>query len=110
MNPLTDGSMHLDGILVQAASGTPVLASEAGTVIDKGFKENGSAFLKIMHANGYTTYYDYLADVVVETTDRVERGQQIASFADWTTNATTPVIFFQIKQDGIAFDPESFFD
>ena len=63
-----------------------------------------------MHANGYTTYYDYLAEILVETTDRVEKGQQIGSFGEGMTNTSVPVVFFQIKQDGIPFDPESFFD
>ncbi|HAN42837.1 MAG TPA: peptidase M23, partial [Sphaerochaeta sp.] len=110
VNPLNDNSMQLDGILLQAEAGTPVYASEAGTVIDKGFNENGSGFVKIMHANGYTTYYDYLAEILVETTDRVEKGQQIGSFGEGMTNTSVPVVFFQIKQDGIPFDPESFFN
>ena len=109
VNPINDNSMQLDGILLQAEAGTPVFASEAGTVIDKGFNENGSGFVKIMHANGYTTYYDYLAEILVESTDRVEKGQQIGSFGDGMTNTAVPVVFFQIKQDGIPFDPESFF-
>ncbi len=109
VNPITDGSMQLDGILLQAQAGTAVYASASGTVIDKGFNENGSGFVKIMHSDGYTTYYDYLADILVETTDRVEQGQQIGSFGEGMTNTASPVVFFQIKQDGIPFDPESFF-
>ncbi|MBR2281004.1 MAG: LysM peptidoglycan-binding domain-containing protein [Spirochaetales bacterium] len=110
VNPVNDNSMQLDGILLQAADGTPVCASEAGTVIDKGFNENGSGFVKLMHSNGYTTYYDYLANILVETTDKVEKGQQIGSFGEGMTNTAVPVVFFQIKQGGIPFDPESFFD
>lgn len=108
-NPLNNDSLQLDGILIQAASGTPVLAAESGTVVDKGFNENGSGFVKLMHANGYTTFYNYLGSIQVEPSDSVTRGQVIAITADSTSNYSPPVVFFRIEQGGVAFDPESFF-
>lgn len=108
-NPIGNDSMQLDGILIQAEPGTKVIASESGTVVDKGFNDNGSGFLKLMHANGYTTFYNYLGDVFVDTTETVEKGQAIAQFADSTSNYNPPVIFFRIEQGGVAFDPEQFF-
>ena len=107
-NPISNNAIQLDGILLQAEAGTPVCASEAGTVIDRGFNENGSAFVKILHANGYTTTYNYLADVCVNTTDRVSKGSVLGYFADGTTNLLSPTIFFKIEQDGISLDPYSF--
>ena len=109
-NPISNDSIQLDGILIQAEAGTPVWASEAGTVVDKGFNDNGSGFVKLMHSNGYTTFYNYLGEVLVETADSVEKGQTIALFADGTSNYNPPVIFFRIEQGGVAFDPDSFFD
>ena len=108
-NPIGNDSMQLDGILLQAEAGTKVVASESGTVVDKGFNDNGSAFLKVMHANGYTTYYDYLGEPLVESADTVEKGQAIAAFAEGTSNYNPPVVFFRIEQGGVAFDPEQFF-
>lgn len=108
-NPIGNDSMQLDGILLQAEAGTKVVASESGTVVDKGFNDNGSAFLKVMHANGYTTYYDYLGEPLVEAADTVEKGQAIAAFAEGTSNYNPPVVFFRIEQGGVAFDPEQFF-
>lgn len=108
-NPLTDGPMQLDGILIQSQAGDAVCASESGTVIDKGFNSNGSGFVKVMHLNGYITFYDYLADICVETTDKVEKGQVLGYFGSDTTNLLTPTVFFRIEQDGMALDPYSFF-
>ena len=108
-NPISNDSLQLDGILIQASAGTPVLAAESGTVVDKGFNDNGSGFIKLMHASGYTTFYNYLGETLVETADTVEKGQQIASFADGTSNYNPPVLFFRIEQGGVAFDPEQFF-
>lgn len=108
-DPLTNGAVVLDGILIQAEAGTPIIASEAGTVVDKGFNDNGSGFVKVLHNNGYTTYYNYLADVCVETADKVSKGQLLATFGSDTTNLLTPTLFFKIEQDGVALDPYSFF-
>lgn len=108
-NPTSDEAMQLDGILIQSTDGDAVLASESGTVVDKGFNENGSGFVKIMHANGYSTYYNYLSEVCVETTEKVEKGQVIGYFGTDTTKLATPTVFFRIEQGGVALDPNSFF-
>ncbi|MBQ7729750.1 MAG: M23 family metallopeptidase, partial [Spirochaetales bacterium] len=69
---------------------------------------NGSGFVKIMHSNGYTSYYDYLGDISVETADSVQKGQQIGTLMQGGTNYDSPVVFFRIEQGGVAFDPYSF--
>lgn len=105
-DPLGEGTIQLDGILIQNDAGQPVLAAEAGSVVDKGFNENGTGFVKIVHANGYTTYYDYLGDITVESAETVEKGQQIGVFVQ--TENSNPIIFFRVEQGGVAFDPYSF--
>lgn len=107
-NPIGTNAIQLDGILMQAAESTAVCASEAGTVIDKGFNDNGSGFVKILHSSGYTTFYNYLSEVCVNTTDRVSKGDVLGYFANGTTNLLSPTIFFKIEQDGISLDPYSF--
>lgn len=108
LNPLNNDSMRLDGILLQAQPETPVFASEAGTVVDIGFNDDGSGFVKIMHTDGYTTEYDYLSDICVKTADIVEKGQRIGSFGQVNANYGNPVVFFRIRQEGVPFDPLSF--
>ncbi len=107
-NPIGNNAIQLDGILMQASEGTAVCASADGTVIDKGFNDNGSGFVKVLHTNGYTTLYNYLADICVNTTDRVSQGTVLGYFASETTNLLSPTIFFKIEQDGISLDPYSF--
>ena len=107
-NPLGDDSIQLDGILLQADAGADVLASESGTVVDKGFNDNGTQFVKIMHSSGYTSFYDYLGAVYVDTADNVSKGQVIGSYAEAMANYDQPIIFFRIEQGGVAFDPYSF--
>lgn len=107
-DPLGSSAVKLDGILLQAPEGSPVCASESGTVIDRGFNDNGTGFVKILHPNGYTTYYDYVADICVNSTDRVSKGDVIGFFAQGSTNLLYPTVFFRIEQDGIPLDPYSF--
>lgn len=108
VNPLGDNSIQLDGVLLQSEPGAKVLASESGTVVDKGFNENGTQFVKIMHQGGYTSFYDYLGEVYVDTADNVSKGQEIGSYAQSLANYDQPIIFFKIEQGGVAFDPQSF--
>ena len=108
VNPLGDNSIQLDGILLQSESGAKVLAAESGTVVDKGFNENGTQFVKIMHQGGYTSFYDYLGEVFVDTADNVSKGQEIGSYVQSMANYDQPIIFFKIEQGGVAFDPQSF--
>ena len=108
-NPLGDNPIQLDGILLQAPAGTEVCAAEDGTVVDKGFNDNGTLFVKIMHSSGYTSFYDYLGAVFVETADTVSKGQAIGAYGEAMANYEQPIIFFKIEQGGVAFDPYSFF-
>jgi len=107
-DPLGNSAIQLDGILLQASDGSPVTAAEAGTVIDRGFNDNGTGFIKILHSSGYTTYYDYVSNICVNSTDRVSKGDIIGYFANGSTNLLNPTIFFRIEQDGIPLDPYSF--
>ena len=103
-----NGSIKLDGILLQAEPGSEVLAAESGTVVDKVFNDNGTLSVKIMHASGYTSFYDYLGTVYVDVADNVAKGQVIGTFADSMDNYDQPIIFFRIEEGGVAFDPYSF--
>ncbi|MBR6348422.1 MAG: M23 family metallopeptidase [Spirochaetales bacterium] len=101
-DPAGKDPVQLDGILISGTPGAAVVASEAGNVVDRGFGEDGYPFLKIMHPDGYTTYYSYLATVLPEISGQVEKGQQIGTLSDLP-------LFFRIEQGGVAFDPASFF-
>ena len=109
VNPISNDSITLEGILLQNSNESPVFASEKGQVVDKGFNDNGSIFIKILHNNGYTTYYNYLGESYVEVSDIVNSGQIIGIFKEGTTNFISPTIYFKIEQDGFTLDPYSFF-
>lgn len=109
VDPLSNDAIQLNGILIQSSAGEPVVASADGTVVDRGFNQNGSGYVKIMHQSGYATYYNYLSDVCVEASNKLNAGDVIGYFADNTTNLPNPTIFFRIEQAGLAMDPSLFF-
>lgn len=79
---LSDGTKinsarYNNGIKIDAKEGTPVVASENGT-IDKTdtFKYYGKTII-IKHGRGYMTVYSYLKEIKVKAGERVKRGETI---------------------------------
>lgn len=93
----------LDGIQIQVSSTTNVLASAAGTVVQKGVNSDGKGkYLMLTHPEGYTTYYLGLTDINVDLSDKVEQEDIIGTNDD--------VLFFRIEQEGISLNPVVFFN
>ena len=101
-SPITNDSVILDGVLIQTNEDKSIYAIADGSVVDKGFNDNGTSFIKIHHGNGYSSYYDYLTDICVEIADRVEQNQVIGCVGE------LPTVFFKIEQEGTPLDPNSF--
>ena len=56
-------SYHL-GIDIAAATGTPIVASDSGTVIYAGWNDTGYGYMvEIDHNNGYQTLYGHMSSV-----------------------------------------------
>jgi len=79
---LSDGTKinstrYNNGIKIDAKEGTPVVASESGTV-DKTdtFKYYGKTII-IKHGRGYMTVYSYLKEIKVKEGERVKKGGTI---------------------------------
>ncbi len=108
-DPLTHESTELDGVLLQSLGTADVFAAAPGSVVDRGFNENGTYFVKLSHKDGYTTYYNYLTWCRVKVGDRIQAGDSLGTISSDNTLLAQPTLFFRIEQDGIALDPSSFF-
>jgi murein DD-endopeptidase MepM/ murein hydrolase activator NlpD len=97
-----------DGINIAAASGTPVHAADAGTVIYTGneLAAFGNLVL-IRHAGGWVTAYGHLAKIDVQRGATVIQGQPIGTVGQ-TGSATTPQLHFEIRQGAKPVDPAPF--
>ncbi|MDD5606730.1 MAG: LysM peptidoglycan-binding domain-containing protein [Candidatus Pacebacteria bacterium] len=75
---ITQGLHHYNAIDFGAPCGTPVYASESGTIQRTGYSAVGGNYVRILHANGIVTYYGHLqSHNFVRPGQKVSRGQVI---------------------------------
>jgi murein DD-endopeptidase MepM/ murein hydrolase activator NlpD len=101
-----DGSgVARTGINIAVPKGTPVLASEGGTVLyaDDGLKIYGKMVL-IRHDNGMVSAYAHNGYLLVKKNERVKKGQVLA-LSGATGNVESPQLHFELRQHASAIDP-----
>lgn len=107
-HPITkQQSMH-PGVDIAAPSGTPVVATKAGTVLTANYGENGGYgnLIQIDHGNGEVSKYAHLSAISTAPGSKVEAGQEIGKVGS-TGRSTGPHLHFEIKKSGQAADPAS---
>jgi len=100
---LRGGRMH-EGIDIIAASGTPVVASAAGTVIRSDYGGGYGNVVVIDHGNGLTTTYAHNSSLVARAGQTVSQGQLIA-YVGSTGNSSGPHVHLEFRINGTAVDP-----
>ncbi|MDX1581326.1 MAG: M23 family metallopeptidase [Alphaproteobacteria bacterium] len=99
------GGVHNDGINIRVPSGSPVKASETGTVVYAGSELKGFGnLLLIRHQGGWVSAYAHNEALLVKRGDQVMRGQVIAR-AGSTGSVDEPQVHFELRQGSRAVDP-----
>ncbi|WP_101295709.1 M23 family metallopeptidase [Halegenticoccus soli] len=94
------GSYYHYALDIANDTGTPILASRAGTVAYTGYESGGCGnYVKIDHENGYQTLYCHLSEVWVSGGQTVGRHEQIGTMGS-TGNSTGPHVHFAVEQNG----------
>jgi murein DD-endopeptidase MepM/ murein hydrolase activator NlpD len=96
------GSMH-QGIDIGAGSGTPIYASESGTVFFSGWMGGYGNLILIDHGDGRVTAYAHQSGLAVSG-GRVGRGQLIG-YVGSTGDSTGPHLHFEVRVNGVAVNP-----
>lgn len=104
-NPTGSGTHFHVGTDFPVSTGTPVKATEAGTVTFAGVHSTGGHRVEIEHGNGVVTAYSHNSQLNVGVGQTVEQGDTIA-LAGSTGNSTGPHIHFEIKINDKWVDPE----
>ena len=96
------------GIDLRAPIGTPIAASDGGTIRFAGrlggINASYGNLVIVTHPNGYETYYAHLDSISVCANDRIYQGQ-ILGFSGITGKVTGPHLHFEIRKNGVTCDP-----
>ena len=101
------GSGHR-GADICAAYGTPILASDSGTVVAAGWHWSYGNYVEIDHGNGYTTLYGHMSRIVVTQGQAVTQGQKIGEVGS-TGYSTGNHCHFEMTYNGSLFSAYSLF-
>ena len=102
------GRMHT-GIDLGDPTGTPIYASDGGTVTLASYYGGYGNCIDIDHENGRVTRYGHCSVLLVSPGDKVYQGQQIGLVGS-TGNSTGPHLHFEIILDGVQHNPREFVD
>ncbi len=97
------GELHT-GLDIAAASGTPIRAARAGTVIQAGWLPGHGYTVILRHDDQSETLYAHASRLLVRTRQKVEQGTVVARVG-MTGNATGPHLHFELLLNGHATDP-----
>ncbi len=95
------------GLDIATSTGTPVTAAASGTVTFSGWKGSYGKLLVITHSNGIQTYYGHCNSLNASVGQNVVQGQTIAAVGS-TGNSTGPHLHFEIRVNGVAYNPQNY--
>jgi septal ring factor EnvC (AmiA/AmiB activator) len=94
-----------DGIDIEASLGAGVRAVMKGKVVFADWFRGYGKLIIVDHGSGCTSIYAHLGDFAARVGERVGEGQTIGLVGD-TGYVAEPTLHFEIRQDGVAINPE----
>lgn len=92
---------------IPAASGTPIYASNAGTVLKAEYHYSYGNYILIDHGGGKSTLYAHCSALLVSAGDDVVQGQTIAKVGT-TGYSGGNHLHFEFRVDGVRDDPKKY--
>ena len=102
------GVLHL-GLDYSGAEGDAVYAACAGTVVSAIERGGYGLMVEIDHGDGFVTRYAHLASASVAIGDAVSAGDAIGTLGS-SGNCKEPHLHFELRIDGIAYNPRYYLD
>lgn len=103
----TPGAEFHKGVDLAAATGAPILATKAGTVLTAGWSNSFGNWVHLDHGNGITSRYGHANSLLVSAGQTVSAGQRIATVGS-TGWSTGPHLHFEIIVNGSVQNPLDF--
>ena len=95
------------GLDIAAPTGKSISAAASGKVTFAGWKGSYGNLVVITHSNGVQTYYGHCSKLYVSAGQSVSQGQSIAAVGS-TGNSTGPHLHFEIRVNGVAYNPQNY--
>ena len=95
------------GLDIATSIGTPIKAAASGTVTFSGWKGSYGYLMVVTHSNGVQTYYGHCSKLYYNAGQTVSQGQTIAAVGN-TGNSTGPHLHFEIRINGVAYNPQNY--
>lgn len=92
------------GVDILAATGTEVLAMEAGTVLVSTYDGGWGNYLIVSHGDNLLSLYAHLNSRSVQRGETVRQGQSIGTVGN-TGLSTAPHLHFELRENGVPINP-----
>ncbi|SAK73018.1 peptidase M23B [Caballeronia temeraria] len=107
LDPFTGHLSFHPGQDFPGPSGTPILASAGGRVVQAGERAGYGNAVDIRHSDGMVTRYGHASRIFVKAGDYVMPGQEIAEIGS-TGRSTGPHLHFEVIVDGAQLNPSPY--
>lgn len=95
------------GIDIPVASGSSVVAAEAGTVIAVDYNSARGYYVMVNHGGGLTTLYQHNTKITVSVGQQVAKGEEVAKSGS-TGISSGPHCHFEVRVNGTPVNPLSY--
>ena len=102
--PRGAGPVKWNGVLLEAAAGTPVRAVHRGRVAFADWLQGLGLLVIVDHGGGYMSLYGHNEALLKESGDWVEPGEPIAQVGD-TGGQARPGLYFELRLNGEPVNP-----
>jgi septal ring factor EnvC (AmiA/AmiB activator) len=104
VNPRFGTKTFRNGIDIDVAEGTNIVAVYGGQVLYTGWFRGYGNLIIVDHGGDYYTLYAHAAEVRVKEGDEVKQGQTIGTVGD-TGSLQGPRLYFEVRHEGKPQDP-----
>jgi len=103
-DPFTGRMRQHEGLDIVNRVGASVVATADGKVIKRGWQGDYGWMVVIDHGYGYQTVYGHLDSILVRKSERIERGQTIATLGN-SGRSTGPHLHYEVRVNGAPVNP-----
>jgi len=108
IHPITGEFKFHAGVDIGAPGGAPILAAAGGTVTISTYSRSYGNYVEIDHGNGLRTRYAHMSLRLASAGDTVTQGQEIG-LVGATGDATGNHLHFEVRVNGVTYDPMRYF-